>query len=292
MPARRPKLVVMGNACLDVIYHLDRLPKAGETLVAHAVVSDLGGKGLNQAVAAARAGADVHLIAVIGSDVTALKVRAVLKREGMADSGLIMVGGASDESLLLLDRKGENVIVSNTKKAQSLSPLLAEAALKPALGGAELMLLQGNLSEETTVHAMRMARRAGVRIALNPSPWQDWVGTLPDVDLIIANQREADALGSTRQSPVTVVTLGQKGCRLHSDGRPGITIEAPDVEAVAASGAGDVFAGTFIAEWLARGSPERAAQLAVRAASDKAMRFGTLSAFPERSAIETFRVSP
>src|SRR5262245_26541662 len=116
----RPRLVVVGNACRDIIYHLDRLPKPGETLIAREVVTDLGGKGLNQAVAAKRAGADAHLIAALGDDATAENVRAILREEGMNDRGLIIGEGISDESLLLLDLQGENLIVSNTQRAQSL----------------------------------------------------------------------------------------------------------------------------------------------------------------------------
>ncbi|TMJ38916.1 MAG: ribokinase, partial [Alphaproteobacteria bacterium] len=106
MAAIQPKLVVLGNACLDVTYHLDRLPKPGETLIATKVVTDLGGKGLNQAIAAERAGAGVHLIAAIGNDAAGEKIRAVLRAEGMEIHGLITHEGSSDDSLLLLDRKG------------------------------------------------------------------------------------------------------------------------------------------------------------------------------------------
>ena len=274
--------MVVGNACLDVTYHLDRLPKPGETLIAQEVVADLGGKGLNQAIAAQRAGASVLLVAAIGDDAAGEKIRAALQAEGMETRGLIARDGPSDESLLLLDRKGENVIVSNTRQAQSLQP--AEIVL----AGADLVLLQGNLREETTRHAITLAREAGVRIAVNPSPFQAWFSSLPEIDIIIANQVEADVL-SISGSILNVVTLGQKGCRLRSRKDPEILIPAPKVKAVAAGGAGDVFAGTFIAEWLASGEPERAARLAVRAASDKATRHGTLSAFPDRWAIDAFR---
>ena len=282
MSQDQPKLVVVGNACLDVTYHLDRLPKPGETLIAQKVVTDLGGKGLNQAIAARRAGANVHLVAAIGNDAAGEKIRNALKAEGMTDHGLVVHEGMSDDSLLLLDPEGENVIVSNTGQAQSLQPD------EIAFADADLVLLQGNLSEETTLHTITMARQAGVRIAVNPSPFQDWFRRLPDVDLIIANQVEADALNMSG-SRLTVVTLGRKGCRLKSGSDPEILIPAPHVNAIAAGGAGDVFAGTFIAEWLATGEAERAARLAVRAASDKATRHGTLSAFPDRSAIEAFR---
>ena len=290
MAANQPKLVVLGNACLDVTYHLDRLPKTGETLIATKVVTDLGGKGLNQAIAAERAGAGVHLVAAIGNDAAGEKIRAALRAEGMEIHGLITHEGSSDDSLLLLDRKGENVIISNTLQAQSLTPAEITRALRDSLDGAGLLLLQGNLSKETTLHAIRMARRAGVRIAVNPSPFQAWFSSLPEIDIIIANQVEADVL-SISGSILDVVTLGAKGCRLKSRRDPEILISAPKVRAVAAGGAGDVFAGTFSAEWLTSGEAERAARLAVRAASDKTTRHGTLSAFPERPAIEAFRRS-
>ncbi|MGE0239287.1 MAG: PfkB family carbohydrate kinase [Parvibaculaceae bacterium] len=284
----RPKLVVLGNACRDVIYRLDRLPKPGETLIAREVVTDLGGKGLKQAVAARRAGADAHLIAALGDDATAERIRALLHAEGMDDRGLIGEDGSSDESLLLIDAEGENFIMSSTQKAQGLTPAHIEAALTGVLDGTDMLLLQGNLTRETTAHAMTLAHAAGVQIAVNPSPFQAWFTTTPRADLIIANQVEADALGALN-ADIAVVTLGRRGCRITSADRPAIDVPAPEVHAIATGGAGDVFAGTFIAEFLMSGDPRRAARLAVQAASDKATRPGTLSAFPGRSAIDGWR---
>lgn len=285
----RPRLVVIGNACLDVTYHLDRLPKPGETINARHVVTDLGGKGLNQAIAAGRAGARIHLIAAIGKDQTAERIRSTLKAEAIPDSGLVAHAGASDDSILLLDGQGENVIVSNTLQAESLTPAEAEAGLKRALDGAELLLLQGNLRHDTTLQAMKLARQAGVAIALNPSPLQSWFADLPDADIVIANQVEAEALDGRTGKALTVITLGARGCRLLRPGQDDVTVPAPKVAAIAAGGAGDVFAGTFIAEWLATDNAERAARLGVRAASDKATRHGTLSAFPTPTVLADFR---
>lgn len=285
----RPRLVVIGNACLDVTYHLDRLPRPGETINARRVVTDLGGKGLNQAIAAGRAGAEVHLIAAIGEDTTAERLRAALHAEGMTEAGLIQHEGASDDSILLLDAQGENVIVSNTLQAESLTPTEAEARLKATLDGAALLLLQGNLRHDTSVQAMALARQAGVAIAFNPSPLQPWFGDLPEADIVIANQVEAEALDGRTGKKLTVITLGAKGCRLIRPGQADVAVPAPQVTAIAAGGAGDVFAGTFIAEWLISGDAERAAQLGVKAASDKATRHGTLSAFPTQAALAGFR---
>ncbi len=285
----RPRLVVIGNACLDVTYHLDRLPKPGETINAQRVVTDLGGKGLNQAIAAGRAGAAVQLVAAIGNDATAERIRSALHGEGMTENGLVPHEGASDDSILLLDAQGENVIVSNTLQAEALTPAEAEVRLKPALDGAALLLLQGNLRRDTTLQAMTLARRAGVAIGFNPSPLQPWFGDLPEADIVIANQVEAEALDGRTGKKLTVITLGAKGCRLIRPGQADVTVPAPQVDAIAAGGAGDVFAGTFIAEWLMSSDAERAAHLGVRAASDKATRHGTLSAFPTPTALAGFR---
>jgi ribokinase len=285
----RPRLVVIGNACLDVTYHLDRLPKPGETINARRVVTDLGGKGLNQAIAAGRAGADVDLIAAIGEDSTAERIRSALHAGGVTESGLIQHEGASDDSILLLDAQGENVIVSNTLQAESLTPAEAEARLQPALDRAALLLLQGNLRRDTTLQSMTLARRAGVAIGFNPSPLQPWFGDLPEADIVIANQVEAEALDGRIGKRLTVITLGAQGCRLIRPGQADVMVPAPQVDAIAAGGAGDVFAGTFIAEWLLSGDATRAARLGVRAASDKATRHGTLSAFPTENALAGFR---
>lgn len=285
----RPRLVVIGNACLDVTYHLDRLPKPGETINARKVVTDLGGKGLNQAIAAGRAGADVHLIAAIGNDFTAERIRAALRAEGMSEDGLVAHEGASDDSILLLDGQGENVIVSNTLQAESLTSAETEARLNLVLNGADLLLLQGNLRHETTRHAMKLARQAGIAIAFNPSPLQPWFNDLPEAEIVIANQVEAEALDGRTGTRLTVITLGAKGCRLERPGEADVTVAAPKVDAIASGGAGDVFAGSFIAEWLLSGDAERAARLGVAAASDKATRHGTLSAFPTPAALATIR---
>lgn len=285
----RPRLVVIGNACLDVTYHLDRLPKPGETINAQHVVTDLGGKGLNQAVAAGRAGIQVHLIAAIGRDQTADRIRSALRDEAMPGEGLIQHEGTSDDSILLLDAQGENVIVSNTLQAGSLTPAEVEAGLKRVLDGAALLLLQGNLRHDATLQAMKLARRAGVAIAFNPSPLQSWFGDLPEADIVIANEVEAEALDGRTGKELTVITLGARGCRLTRRGQADVTVPAPKVDAIAAGGAGDVFAGTFIAEWLLQGDAERAARLGVAAASDKATRHGTLSAFPTAAALAGFR---
>ena len=290
-------LTVLGNACADTAYRLTALPQPGETVIAGSVTGDLGGKGLNQAVAAARAGVVPRFIAPVGQDAIADRIAATLQHEGIDPSGMIRRAGASDGSVILIDRFGENAIVSSTAQAEALA--FADLAPGLQLTPAHLLLLQGNLSRATTHAAVTAARAAGATVALNAAPMRDWLGDLSP-DILIANRGEAAILAhlSPTADPATllaalspaiaVITLGADGCLLRDHGK--ITrIAAPTVTVQDSAGAGDVFCGTFIAEWLHTGDASAAAGLAILAASAKVTRAGTLSAFPSAADIDRLR---
>jgi ribokinase len=312
-------LVVLGNAGRDITYQVAALPRAGETIIALRVTNDLGGKGLNQAVAARRAGADLRFIAPVGRDGAADAIRHLLQAEAIDGGDLIMQDGATDSSVILVDDRGENSIVSDTRQAEALS--VAELAPVLQLHGGDTLLLQGNLCEATTAAAIALANAAGARVIVNAAPMRPWLPGLPGrIDVLVANLLEAHAwagvgwgdlgrvdlgradlgtdLGETApldtiaeriEVPLIVVTLGGAGCRLLDRQGVGRTIAAPATAAVDTTGAGDVFTGTFVAEWLATGDPMRAATLAVHAASEKVTRHGTISAFPTAQAIARLR---
>jgi ribokinase len=293
------RLTVLGNVCLDVVHRLDRLPGPGETVNARAVAEDLGGKGLNQAIAARRAGAAVRLVAPVGTDGTADLVRARLAAEDIADDGLVVLPGRSDRSTVMVDAAGENVIVTDAAKARGLT--LAEAEPRLDLRPGDGLVLQGNLAPAVTRGAAEAARRAGARVVLNPAPFDpSLVDLVPLLDVLVLNAGEAAAFAGTADRslwpprlavPLAVVTLGAEGCLLLSAGRPALAVPAPPVDAVDTVGAGDTAVGTFAAEWLATGSAERAARLAVAAASEKVRRAGTVSALPSRADLDRLRRS-
>lgn len=292
-------LVVLGNAGRDTTYRLDRLPRAGETLNARSVSGDLGGKGLNQAIAARRAGAAVRLIAPVGDDDIARAVRSRLAAEGISAEDLIEGAGRSDHSTLLVDSGGENMIVSDSARASSLRADVALPRLQLAAGDA--LMMQGNLSAETTRAAAEAARAAGALVIFNPAPFDPaFVAMAPLVDLLILNAGEATAFAGADdpslwpgrlQAPHAIVTLGAEGCLVIRTGDGPLRIEAPAVEAVDTVGAGDVFVGTFAAEWMQGSDAERAARLAVLAASAKVTRSGTVTAFPTGDEIQHLRSS-
>ena len=288
-------LVVVGNACSDRAYRLASLPGPGETVIAHGVVGDIGGKGLNQAVAAARAGASVRFVAPVGRDDFAVRVAAVLSAEGI-DHQLVAGDGDSDTSLILVDARGENAIISDTRQAQALTL----GRIDPlAVGDGDVLLLQGNLSQELTQQLARRIRQAGGRVALNAAPMRPWLREV-QVDVLIANRGEAAVMAdlpentepaqivARMEAPIVLITLGAEGCLVRAGGRIA-HVTAPVVPVRDSTGAGDVFCGVLIAEWLASGDILAAARLAVLAASAKVMRAGTLSAFPSRSEIAALR---
>ncbi len=145
------RLLVVGNACLDLVLILDRLPAAGETRLASACRREPGGKGLNQAVAAQRAGAAVRLVAAVGADDAGARLRAAVGAEGLLDQDLIAVDGASDLSVVMVDADGENAIASTAAAAAALAPPACLADLGP--GG--FLLVQGNLAAD---HHQRLPR--------------------------------------------------------------------------------------------------------------------------------------
>lgn len=293
---RAPTLIVLGNACADLTLQVAALPRPGETVLAHAVREDLGGKGLNQAVAAARTGARVRFIGAVGTDAVADRIANLLRIEGVGDC-LVRREGPSDRSVILLDATAENSIVTDARQAAALDPdsILTSLGIEPG----DLLLLQGNLSRATTGAAIAVARAAGAVVALNAAPMRDWLAGL-SADIMIANAGEATALAGRPETEapeamtaglsasLAVVTLGGSGCVLR-DGGLISHLPAPEVVARDTTGAGDVFCGVFCAEWLATGDPQAAARLAIRAASVAVTKLGTLSGIPNSAEIDRLR---
>ncbi|WP_026783599.1 PfkB family carbohydrate kinase [Pleomorphomonas koreensis] len=281
-------LHVVGNACVDTTFYLDRLPRPGETVNAVSTRRGVGGKGANQAVAAARTGAEVILRAALGADAEADVVRATLFGELPLD-GLVTLDTSTDRSSILVDGDGENIIVTAAECASAFDP----SADLAALAAGDHLLMQGNLRPDVTRACLDAARAKGAVTILNPSPLG---AALPEADVVIVNAVEAEALTgladpaeaarrlSRDGAASIVVTLGARGAWLHEPGGARL-LPAPAVTAIDTSGAGDVLAGV-IAGCLARGLPlAAAARVGVEAAAVAVTRRGTLAACPSRTEI-------
>jgi ribokinase len=288
------RLHVVGNVCLDTSFRLERLPRAGETLNGTLVAEGVGGKGANQAVAAARAGADVWLWSAVGQDGAGDRLIALLDTDIRTDR-ILRLPFATDRSTIIVGEAGENMIVSVVPCAEALDPM-RDTELPGLWQEGDLLLMQGNLSIEVTRDCLAQAKTAGLKTILNPSPLAEG-GKLefPAVDLIIANRQEAEALTGRadmeaalgllldRNVGAAVITLGAQGCLLAEGGGPPVRVEAPRVDTVDTSGAGDCFAGV-VAGLLSRAvALPRAARIATEAAAYATRRPGTIASFPSRA---------
>lgn len=294
------RVVVVGNATVDVIQRVDRFARPGETLLCSAMLVCAGGKGLNQAIAAARTAAPTRLHAPAGADTHGeLLARAAAAEPGL-DVEWLAVAPPTDISTIWIDASGENMIVSAAAAAASVDAAQAAAACASMVAG-DVLLLQGNLSHAATAAAVAQARAKGGRTVLNTAPMRPWMAALlPQVDLVIANAVEAAELSGGSDEPETAMLRAGARAAVISRGREGAVlvahggrfeVDAAAVVAVDTAGAGDVLVGT-LAGLLAQGSTlEAALEIAVAAASLSVTRLGTTPSFPSRDEVAALRAA-
>ncbi|CAH2598591.1 Ribokinase [Rhodovastum atsumiense] len=280
---------VLGNASVDITLRVPRLPLPGETLLASAMARAPGGKGLNQAVVAARAGVPVHLCAPLGPGPEAVVVRTALAQEPFASLRLPEVEAPTDLSTLLVDDTAENCIVSTGDCAMALPAVEAEAFVVE-MGAGDILLLQGNLSETVTVDAATLARARGARLVVNAAPLRWNYGRLLKLcDVVVANEGEAAELTghadparaaeALRGAGMAIVTLGPQGCVV-ADAAGVARLPAVATVVNDTSGGGDAFCGALVAA-MALGAT-RPVDTALRAAALAVSRPGCFTAFPSR----------
>jgi ribokinase len=283
---------VIGNAAVDSVIRVERFPRPGETIVALGASEDLGGKGANQAVVAARGGAPVHLVAPIGDDALGERIRSSLDREGVQTDGLTTSAYGTDRCVITVDRHGENTILSLIEAARHFDPI-AETRIESWISAGDLVVMQGNLRPNVTRECLALARAKGATTVLNPSPTyaaEDYDWTL--VDLALVNRGEAvelaggeaeEAAGALckRGAGAVVLTLGADGAAFFSADDT-FRVAAPQVIAVDAVGAGDVFCGVLIAAKALGQNWRDALAAATEAASISVTRKGVLASFPSR----------
>lgn len=283
----------LGSINADHLYRLTHLPAPGETLAASAYVRGLGGKGANQSVAAARAGAEVRHIGAVGADGRWMVER--LESFGVDCSGVAGLGCASGHAIINVDAAGENAIVIHAGANREIPAGVLSAALAGA-GEGDVLILQNETSLQA--EAARIAQEKGLFVVYSAAPFdaQAVREVLPFVSLLLLNAVEADQLCSALSVslddlPVenVLVTHGAEGAVWHDIAR-GIDVSVPalKVEAVDTTAAGDTYAGYLIAGLAEGMSVREAMHLAAAAAALKVTRPGTADAIPGRAEVEAF----
>jgi ribokinase len=241
------RVCVVGSVNADLTFTVDKLPLPGETVLASALASWPGGKGANQAVAAARAGAEVQFVGAVGTDPAADALLTHLTGNDVGTDGVITVPGPSGTAAIMVDANAENMIV--VAPGANAHLVLDSAAMRNVVAEADVVLLQLEIPVPTAVAAARIGRAAGATVIVNASPpnASPAMAALAELtDVVVVNETEAAEWHWP--APHLVITRGGRGASDVANGRE-INVAAPPVEPVDTTGAGDVFAGVLAAGW-------------------------------------------
>ena len=306
------RVIVVGSVNVDLVAHAEHLPAPGETITGAAFSEHDGGKGANQAVAAARLGASTALVGAVGRDAYGLRARAALAHEGIDLTGLRTVDGLTGVALIFVDARGENMIsVASGANAALTAANVTESleALAPTAG--DVVLVGHEIPTLAAKHALRLGRSAGATTVFNPAPAAGVDrATFGLADVLTVNRLELGTIvaadgarigrpGAGEARPVeaartllqpnadgdgvataVVVTLGSGGAIVvMRDGDP-FDLPARDIGAIDAVGAGDTFAGALAAGLAAGQDIAGAARRAVAAASISTQRAGARDGMP------------
>jgi ribokinase len=291
---------------MDLVTRAPRLPKGGETLIGQSFTTVSGGKGANQAVAAARLGARVSMIGCVGSDAYGEALRGALLAERIDCQAVSTVDGSSGVALIVVDDSSQNAIVIVPGANGALT---AEAIdrFDSLIQAADVLICQLEVPDASVGHALKRGRELGKKVILNPAPASrplpsDWYAS---IDYLIPNESEASALTGlvvdsleTAQAAATrliamgagkvIITLGAQGS-LFADGQRFEHFPAPVVKAVDTTAAGDTFVGGFAAA-LAGGEDEvQAIRFGQVAAALSVTRAGAQPSIPVLSEVQAFK---
>jgi ribokinase len=301
------KIAVVGSNMVDLITYTDRMPVPGETIEAPRFEMGCGGKGANQAIAAARLGADVMMVTKVGDDIFADNTIRNFEKSGIDTRFVERVPGTSSGvAPIFVEPSGENSILIIKGANALLSPADVDRA-EEALKDCALIVMQLEVPLETIYHTVALGARHGIETLLNPAPApidldaariealtflvpnQTELATISD--LPVTNEAQAETAARSlvaRGIRTVIVTLGGKGALLVSAGQETKRIAAIPVTPVDTTGAGDAFIGSFARYYVETGDMEAALHKAVRYAADSITRPGTQKSYATAADFEAF----
>ena len=300
---KRGRIFVVGSFVAACTVKVDRLPLAGETLAASAFVLEPGGKGFNLEAAARRLGADVDGLFAIGADALGRLAAPAFEAAGLPASMLVEVPGDTGAGVGFIAAEGENCLAVHPGANGRLSAAHASAR-RAAIAGADIVAAQFETGDDPVMEAFALARAAGRRTLLNPSPFRDsCLDLLPLTSILCVNAVEAKALAAVLGVPdddrrlgdavlargpeALVITAGAAGATAYLAGEP-LVIAQPafPLDAVDTLGAGDAFAAGLAVTLAEGGAWRDAMRLAAACGALAVTAFGVLDALPTRAAAD------
>ena len=296
------KIIVIGSANTDMVVRSAKLPKPGETLLGGAFFMNAGGKGANQAVAAARLGGYVTLVTKVGNDIFGKQTLQGLRNENInTDFVFLDETAPSGTALIMVNEEGENCIVVAPGANANLLP--ADITCVKGIAEAAIILMQLEIPMETVAATIKTAQKSHQKVILNPAPAQKLdEDLLKGLFLLVPNETEAFLLTGikvedeataqqaadellTRGVQNVLITLGSKGAYFQNN-HDSLKIGAPLVNATDTTAAGDTFCGALAVAITENMGWKKAIQFAVKAASVSVTRLGAQASVPYRSEIE------
>lgn len=300
----RPKIVVLGSLNMDLVARCGVLPVAGQTVLADSFAEIAGGKGANQAVAAARAGGNVTMVGRVGEDGFASRLIDNLNRENIDCSSVAHTADASSGlAMIAVGESGDNQIVVVPGANGRMTPSDVDRCADK-IATCDALLVQLEIPIATVVHAIDIASAAGVRVILDPAPAPpaDFPEGLLNVDLICPNETEAAALTGRkvesreqieaaalglhqRGAKAVAITLGDRGVMLF-DGQSFVRIDPIAIDALDSTAAGDAFAGALAVSWSETDSLVEAVRFGNVAGALSATRLGAQPSIASRDELK------
>jgi ribokinase len=285
-----PKICIVGSANIDQISYVDTIPSDGETVFGDSYQMGFGGKGANQAVMAGLLGADVYMIACLGTDVYNKMTVDNLNNNNVNTDYIQTVNGSSGVAPIWVDKTGQNRIIVIPGANNLIDADIAIESLS-SIGPLDVVVGQFEIPLEVNEKVFEYARNNGVQTVLNPAPAGDISEKLlNNTSWFIPNEVEfEEMLGepfnenallkhSKDAKPEIIVTLGEKGCAEVSDGKVYIH-QAKKVTAIDTTGAGDAFVGSFSYGLASKMSKQDSIQLALEKATNSVTKKGTQSSY-------------
>ena len=292
------KIIVIGSSNTDMVVKTDQLPLPGETKLGGIFFMNAGGKGANQAVAAARMGGNVTLVTKLGNDIFGRETIAGLEKEKIDTSYMLIDEAApSGAALIMVNDMGENCIVVAPGANANLTP--ADIEKVKNITDAEIILLQLEIPIQTVEVVAKIAKQNGQRLIINPAPAQDLNDeVLRDLFLIIPNESEASLLTGIKVNDEAsaseaadffinkgvqnvIITLGRAGAYFQNSTLK-IKVDAPVLHAVDTTAAGDTFSGALAVAISETENWDAALRFAVEAAYLSVTRLGAQASIPYR----------
>ena len=301
---KRPRITVVGSNMVDLITYIDRMPREGETITAPRFEMGFGGKGANQAVAAALLGAEVHMVSKVGDDLFGPNTKRNLESVGIDTTYVETVPGVSSGvAPIFVDRSSKNSILIIKGANAYLRPEDVEKARSTILAS-DIVILQLEVQLETVYHTIALCAGSKIPVILNPAPADPALDLqkIKDVTIFAPNETELQTLAGTPVNGVEdakaagrtllaqglsriIVTLGEKGSLLLTP--TGETLVPPlQVESTDTTGAGDAFIGCLATYFVETADLMKAMEYANRYAALSTTKPGTQKSFLDRKSFE------